>query len=241
MEQNALHRLAGDGSRDTIGASQLAGALQVVVSPVEMIRCPSRRIQNVFPKPFDGDFYAQNAARGAGGGGVAGRSDYAICVGDRNENETWFFPDHDPTGPQSSYANANAYTWTTDPHGQNQGGLVRYNGVGFQRSEVSIRHLTDGTSSTYLVGEKYMNPVNYETGTDQGDNETWCTGFNNDNCRSAFELPAADQAEVEHTGRFGSAHAAGWYVSWCDGHVSMESFDVDIAVHRANANRADGG
>ena len=56
-------------------------------------------------------------------------------------------------------------------------------GVSFQRSEVKIKHLTDGTSHTYIIGEKYINPNHYETGPDGADNETWCTGFNNDNFR----------------------------------------------------------
>jgi prepilin-type N-terminal cleavage/methylation domain-containing protein/prepilin-type processing-associated H-X9-DG protein len=241
LEQNALHSMAGDGNRDTISATQLAGALQVIMNPIEMVRCPSRRIQNIYPKPFDGDFYAQNAARGAGEV-VAGRSDYAMCVGDRVGNETNIFPNPTASGPQSSYSTANSFTaWITDSLGTNVTGLDRFNGVGFQRSEVGIQHVADGTSKTYLVGEKYMNPVNYETGTDWGDNETWCTGFNNDNFRTAAELPAGDQAGVANDRRFGSAHPSGWHVSWCDGHVTMESFDIDLEIHQANANRADGG
>jgi hypothetical protein len=74
-----------------------------------------------------------------------------------------------------------------------------------------------------------------------GDNETWCTGFNNDNFRAAFDSPEQDQAGVQYQKRFGSAHSAGWFVSWCDGHVSMETFDIDKQVHRGNANRADEG
>jgi prepilin-type N-terminal cleavage/methylation domain-containing protein len=105
MEQQALHKKAGDGSRDTMSTGQHAGAQQVIVQPVEMVRCPSRRIQSIYPKPVDGDFYAQNAARGTGSV-VAGRSDYAISVGDRDVNETSDFPLRSTSGPQSNYAGA---------------------------------------------------------------------------------------------------------------------------------------
>jgi prepilin-type processing-associated H-X9-DG protein len=119
--------------------------------------------------------------------------------------------------------------------------VFKYTGVSFRRSEVQIKHVTDGTSRTYLIGEKYLTPDEYETGEGGADNETWCTGFNNDNFRSAFDLPAQDRRGNPHGNRFGSAHSAGWYVSWCDGHVELINYDIDLMVHRGNANRADNG
>ena len=47
MEQAALHKMAGDGSRDTLSTAQKDGALTVIKSPVEIVRCPSRRIQSI--------------------------------------------------------------------------------------------------------------------------------------------------------------------------------------------------
>jgi prepilin-type N-terminal cleavage/methylation domain-containing protein len=248
MEQQALHRKAGDGSRDAMSAGQHTGAQQVIMQPVEMVRCPSRRIQSIYPKPVDGSFYAQNAARGTGAE-VAGRSDYAISCGDRELNELRTFPLRSTSGPQSDYSGANGFKWCITELGGPVSGTPcdpaidadGLTGVSFQRSEVGIEHVVDGTSSTYLIGEKYLNPENYETGADGGDNETWCTGFNNDNFRSSFDLPAPDQAGVAYPTRFGSAHSAGWFVSWCDGHVSMETFEIDKQVHRGNANRSDEG
>ncbi len=114
-------------------------------------------------------------------------------------------------------------------------------GISFQRSEVKIKHVTDGTSHTYMIGERYINPDNYETGTDGADNETWCTGFNNDNFRCAFDPPEQDRRGVSYSNRFGSVHYAGWYVSWCDGRVELTGYDIDLMVHRGNANRTDGG
>ena len=131
-------------------------------------------------------------------------------------------------------------------------------GVSFQRSEIGLEDVTDGTANTYFVGEKFIDIQNYDTGCDRGDNETWCTGYNNDNFRNGNLAPMPDQiaatynpgnpcgsvattliADWQH--RFGSAHSGIWNVSWCDGHVSAESFDIDLQVHRGNANRADEG
>src|SRR5262249_22966731 len=104
--------------------------------------------------------------------------------------------------------------------------------------------ITDGSSNTYLIGEKFLRPLHFESGNDTGDNETWCTGFNNDNYRMAFDPPALDVDAPDHICQrqiFGSSHPAGWFMSWCDGQVTMLAYDIDITVHRANANRADEG
>ena len=245
MEQRPLYDLAGDGARDTMSAAQHAGALRVVTSPVDIIRCPSRRMQSLLPKPADGSFYAFNAARGAEPI-VAGRSDYAISVGDRQENELNGFPGGG-SSPLKDYSSAATYKWQTDELGSTIVGTstLRYSGVSFQRSGVGIKHIADGTTATYLIGEKYLDPDHYETGADGGDNETWCTGFNNDNFRSAYDPPAADRAGLPdrdcQTQIFGSVHAVGLHMAWCDGHVEFLNYDIDFMTHRANANRADDG
>lgn len=240
MEQKTLHDMAGDGNRDTITDAQKNGALQVITRPVDTIRCPSRRIQAVHAKDpnLDGTFHAYNAATDTGAM-VAGRSDYAANCGDREGSP---LSNEEGAGPQSLTAAA-TYAWPVDNQGNTRTGTsyLKYTGVSFIRSEVGINNISDGTSHTYFAGEKYLNPLNYETGLDGGDNETWCTGFNNDNYRSAAQVPESDQAGVAYTERFGSAHPSGWTVAWCDGHVSMESYDIDLMVHRANANRQDGG
>ncbi len=126
-------------------------------------------------------------------------------------------------------------------------------GISFQRSEVAIKHISDGTTHTYLIGEKFIRPIHYETGRDEGDNETWCTGYNNDNFRSAYVPPARDtdidEFRVPYAGDntlyrgrhiFGSVHSAGLNMSYCDGHVDTVTFDIDPYLHRSQGNRRDG-
>jgi prepilin-type N-terminal cleavage/methylation domain-containing protein len=251
MEQGTLHKLAGDGDRENITQAQLEGTLKVLKSPLDMLWCPSRRTHNVRPKPADGSFYAYNSAQDADNT-VAGRSDYAINAGDRNygwpEDD---FPGDKPPNILQNHDAAKTYRWRTDemglaiPTNPEAPRLERWTGISFQRSEVGIKNVVDGTSRTYLIGERFIDPDDYETGWDGGDNETWCTGFNNDNFRFGFDPPAQDVAGLESKlcqgNIFGSAHPAGWFVSWCDGHVDIMTFDVDVQVHRGNANRADEG
>ena len=62
-------------------------------------------------------------------------------------------------------------------------------GVVFGRSEINFRMITDGTSKTYMVGEKYMSTDNYYDGLDWGDNEPAFSGNNNDTLRITAPTP----------------------------------------------------
>ena len=249
MEQAQLRARAADGDKENIGAAQKEGALQVLRTRVDHWWCPSRRPQNVFPKGTS-TYYAVNAARATDGRIVAARSDYAICVGDRNFVESGEFPVNSEGAAPTNHAASKSYDWLTDTVGvfrrtdPVKQGKDWYTGVGFQRSEIGFKQITDGSSQTYLIGEKYLDPEDYETGADGGDNETWGTGFNNDMHRTAFDPPAQDRAGLPKKDCqamiFGAAHT-GWFMAFCDGHVEMLGFDIDPLVHRANANRADGG
>jgi hypothetical protein len=233
IEQAGLHRLASDGDRENITPAQRAGALRVVQSPLDMIFCPSRRLQNVHPKPVDGAYYANNCASApTAAAAVAGRSDYAINCGDRNMNEpAWdppdSFPGNRPGNTASNYASAEKYAWTWNSLGGRVNTPANFNevtatniftGVSFLRSRVGVQHITDGTTTTYLIGEKYLNADRYESGDHSADNETWCTGFNNDNFRCAFDPPALDRlappARECQTRIFGSAHPVGWFMAY---------------------------
>jgi hypothetical protein len=198
----------------------------------------------VYSKGTD-PYYAQNAARATDGNIVAGRTDYAICVGDRNVVETGTFPGGSGGTTPNNYDIAKNFKWETNSVGVRVANNTdAYTGVSFQRSKIGLKEITDGSSNTYLIGEKYLDPEDYETGRDPGDNETWGTGFNNDVFRAAFDPPAPDRAGLPakdcQAKIFGAAHT-GWFMAWCDGHVEMLSFEIDPLVHRGNGNRADEG
>jgi prepilin-type N-terminal cleavage/methylation domain-containing protein len=256
VEQTALHRSASDGDKENITAAQRENTHRVITTPLSLIRCPSRRLQNVIPKPVDGGYYANNCKTVTpAAAAVAGRSDYAINCGDRNVTEGNAGPDG--AGSPANHNTAKTWdaatppTWVWDSYGIpytpaffNEVTSTNYlSGVSFRRSTIGEKNLTDGLSNTYFVGEKYVSIPNWDTGLDSGDNETWCTGFNNDNFRCAFNVPLPD-GEVDTAdsrNSWGSSHSAGVFFVWCDGHVSMETYDIDRFVHRGNANRADGG
>jgi len=249
VELSNMHALAGDGNRETISARQKEGALKLIVSPLDLIRCPSRRLGNVHPKPVDGDYYANNSASASGSEAVAGRSDYAINAGDRSIVESGSGPGGrgNPADYGTLASFASPYNRQGSPTDSRREAMdPAFNpqvltGVSFVRSEVGMQHVADGSSSTYLIGEKYLNPANYENGQDSADNETWCTGFNNDNFRCGFSVPRQDRWGLSEGQIFGSAHGEGCFMSFCDGHVEMVSYDIDQFAHRGQANRTDEG
>ena len=64
------------------------------------------------------------------------------------------------TGGPPSRAAAESFNWPL---------TSRCNGVCHVRSQVTLAQVGDGTSNTYLVGEKYIDPDHYLTGRDGGD------------------------------------------------------------------------
>jgi prepilin-type processing-associated H-X9-DG protein len=254
FEQQALHDLGSNGTKIDTGQDardQKAAAEQVVLQPIAMITCPSRR-------PSEGTFSfgfseAQAGLNNSFTPDVAGRSDYAINAG----HMYCEFPSPEGRGP-ATYQQA--ATWTAnigigDPTWGNEKAqyIDGLTGVSYQRSTVNIRRVTDGTTNTYLIGEKHIHYDDCLTGRDRGDNETWCTGFNNDNFRTTGQLrggvvveavPIPDNTRVppedDNIYRFGAPHPGGVNMSLCDGSVTTISFDIDWQVHRDLGNREDG-
>ena len=247
IEEKSLHDTGADGKPDDPSRDQRAGASLVVTSPIGIINCPSRRQTTAFPL----------AANEGGTSGlfnsltpnVAGRGDYAM-----NAGHAYVELGQGPTSYVQAHEWSDRSTWQSDT--TNIKRLLT--GVSYERSEIGIRRITDGTSKTYMIGEKYIPTAHYETGLDWGDNETWCTGFNNDNFRATgrlsagqiFEATPVPDSTPEDTlrvgevrtwlWRFGGPHAGGWQVAFCDGSVSLVNYDIDWQVHRDLGNREDG-
>ena len=182
IEEGALHDRGSDGLPDAATTAQVTAARTVLASPINIINCPS--VRPARPYPAENSQAAANppnslSPRAASGGTGCGRSDYAVCAGD-----LWT----EFGGGPGNYIAAKNATWLSD--GKMGAGLFNglamrdmMSGISYERSHVKISQIVDGTSKTYMVGEKFITNDNYDTGADPGDNETWCTGFNNDNFR----------------------------------------------------------
>lgn len=127
---------------------------------------------------------------------------------------------------------------------------VDWTGLLYDFSKVRQSEVTDGTSNTFMVGEKYLDPNNYTTGKDLADNENLYVGFDNDNCRSTHadyypprkdsRTPPAPWTKANDLYMYGSAHPAGFNVVLCDGSVRVIQYDIDKDNFRRWGNKSDG-
>jgi prepilin-type N-terminal cleavage/methylation domain-containing protein/prepilin-type processing-associated H-X9-DG protein len=266
LEENTLRDL-GRGAR--VGTTEWQNAIRKLVqTSIPGFLCPSRR--NVALGPHIGTLAAEYAF-------VANlevaKGDYAANSGDALRHAT--------IGPSSpfdfvqatplSLAQVDSGLYTRWPNtsrptiGASQN--VDYqNGVSFFASEVKVAQITDGTSKTYLVGEKFVAPTSYDNsnattdGSHFGDNQSIYVGYEWDNHRVAWRPQAVNafnlygprdsdwQPSQDAIGRivpslvaFGSAHSSALNMAFCDGSVQTVAYDIESDVHRQQAIRNDGG
>jgi hypothetical protein len=133
----------------------------------------------------------------------------------------------------------------------------------YQRTGVPQGAIKDGTTYTYLFGEKYVDIDHYETGAYTGDNDTMFSGFGNDNYRTTFVAPSPSNGPMDPESpadtaafpplrndsrssvpgdcscSFGGPHAGIVIFAFCDGQVRSVSTSIDPFTHRYLGERAD--
>lgn len=251
LEERGAYELASDGMPDIITDRQRAGATRLIEHAFEVFNCPSRRAAIPYPTSLPTNLASHNMNFTE----LSGKLDYAINAGDHHT--FWF-----DAGPSSLLYWERYFRATEigDPIPGRGGqayspltGEEGYDGVSFEGSEVSLRHVTDGASNTYLIGEKYLSVDHYATNRHGGDNLAWCTGFDANAFRSGHFVPRQDSPgflpvdaypgwSPGHLDAriFGSPHAGGLHMAFCDGSIRTLSYDVEQTVHMAGANRHDG-
>jgi prepilin-type N-terminal cleavage/methylation domain-containing protein/prepilin-type processing-associated H-X9-DG protein len=197
---------------------------------IPTLYCPSRRSASAYAV----NLVASNVQKSKATGQA--RSDYAANYGNSMEL--------DPSSGQVVFSDADPILSVACAKSAGKPpvcfNMESISGVSFMQSKVTKAMITDGTSSTYMLGEKYMNADYYENGLDTGDDWSIYTGQQDDIYREAFLAPAADQPGVTQDRRFGSAHPGGLNLSFCDGSVRFVSFDVDLRTHQQLGSRDDG-
>ena len=140
---------------------------------------------------------------------------------------------------------ADAASWANQPAGASGNpfcDMSQSNGICAQRSKVKMSDILDGTSCTYLAGEKYLNPdrVGSSSGQDTSSDSAALSGDDNDLLAWTDQPPLQDTPGLDNESIFGSAHANGFGMAFCDGSVRMMSYSIDPLVHRCLGSRNDG-
>jgi prepilin-type N-terminal cleavage/methylation domain-containing protein/prepilin-type processing-associated H-X9-DG protein len=230
IEQQSLHDLGASGGNVTIQDANTTRC----ATPLDGLNCPSRRPAALYRLAYSVRFQLT-------GGPIAqlARSDYAMNAGDYAQWHT-VLPASLQEGDDPNFK------WDDMSH---------QTGISYQRSRVTISDIKDGTSSTVLIGEKYVNRDHYADGKDLGDSETMYCGDHLDLLRwtgidgtagtaDNNNLPVQDRSTLISEGNrvqwFGSAHADVYNMSFCDGSVRTISYSIDGEVYRRLGNRKDG-
>ncbi len=215
IEQQAFHDV---GLGKTVAEKKSLWNKQIEI-PLGIMFCPSRR------RPHAGGLGWLGSSSSYPNGPpwanveqpveAEAHNDYAVNAGDTTVEH---FP------PVSKYAN-----WT---------------GISYLASEVRVADIRDGTSNTYLVGEKYLCPDAYFDGNAAGDDNCAYSGHDWDICRWTYPSdsyrPRQDQVGFNSSVLFGSAHPGGFNMAFCDGSVRNVGYSIDVQLHSYLGNRKDG-
>ena len=116
-------------------------------------------------------------------------------------------------------------------------------------SPIRLMDITDGTASTFLVGEMSYNLYDPATGTRDNGNAAWPMGYPSCSFGTTYVpmntkviVPTSDPVWREKTGTaaFRSDHAGGCNFVFADGSVRFVRDGIDRATYRALSTRAKG-
>ena len=229
MEEANLHNQGASGDPKNFTAAKKAASRIRAITVIPAFICPTRGRQNGMGtniwnlhKNLDYTGYSEIA-----------KLDYAMNGG--SVVVGW------DAGPSavSALADPDATIDTVFSATQLYGGT----GVSIYRSTIREAHIKDGTSKTYLLGEKYLNFMTSNNTTSGDDNQSWEVGFDWDTYRYTASPPQFDQNPDAGSSNiyFGSSHVTAFNMAMCDGSTRAIPYEIDNAVHLALGGRKDGG
>ena len=246
IDQVDLHDLdkglsqPGDGPLSN--TARVNAGTKIAQTVVPLFLCPSRSKVKTAPDSYNHDFFNINPWPNIA------RSDYAANAGSSFcANNTSGFPASYPTPPATT--DWSQYTETINSTSEPSTGVI------FRASALSMALVKDGASYTYMIGERYLCPDAYNVGPYQENDQGWDQGYDFDTIRGTRLPPTQDRAGacgVQNGGGtvsgannqymviFGSAHAAGFHMAFCDGSVRKMNYSIDPTLHQQLGDRADG-
>ncbi|MBN2291873.1 MAG: DUF1559 domain-containing protein [Pirellulales bacterium] len=197
-------------------------------SAVATFHCPSRRAATPYPNRYKN--YSTPDLYNCPKIPLYGKTDYAGNLGDSTD-----------IGVSANHGGPPDYATGDDPNYWPDTSHIT--GVTFLRSRIGESDIPDGTSNTYLVGEKYINALWYQSGESDGDDKSAYDGHSGNAFRGTHPLfypPLQDTPGYACFWQFGSAHSGGLNMAFCDGSVHTINYDIQPQIHGYLGNRHDG-
>lgn len=240
LEQNALYQVGL--TKDTATTVTTFDSGDCLETPLNVYLCPSRRSVKAYPVTSKSYTNCSSAAVENGA-----KSDYAACYGSTQMGNT---------ASNANYSSkVNKIVPSSTP-----------TGIIFDCSEVTQGQVRDGTTNTYLIGEKFVYADKYDLAY-YGDALVMYAGIGSDyNSNSSFRSAGEYTSFSQNSGSvtaagtpyapmqdrmttmassgspyyaFGGPHAGGFAMVMADGSVHSITYSVDGAVHACLANRKD--
>jgi prepilin-type N-terminal cleavage/methylation domain-containing protein len=222
LEQDSVRSIARNLPENS--PDKKSAIAQMLQTPIMGLNCPSRRGSELLPT---GDMFVPFNSNGIL---VAARSDYAANGGD-----IYCDAKGGMTKGPSTLVEAKTDRWLAEFRRLEHD----CNGIVFPQSLVSFKDISDGTSHTYMIGEKYIHPDHYLDGGNEGDERSLCIGANREINRWAFDIPRHDFTEEQGSSSWGGPHPGGFHMIFCDGSTQVIDYDIDIETHKRQSNRRD--
>ena len=192
-------------------------AQAAIATPVPTLYCPSRRAAIAYPHRI---------------GASDGQQSHPTV-------QRWF----GPLGARTDYAmNGGSLIGRAPNYFVDKAQVMMNNGIWAFGRRTKMKDILDGTSKSYLVGEKVMDPAGYFDGQEAMDfwpivggsmpNTYVRLGGTNDLINRSLP-PYQDSANgCISCHSFGSAHAASWNVVMADGSIRSMPYSMDQWNHR---------
>ena len=226
LEKDSIRSIAQGLPGPAVGGEKYKKLADLNAAVVDVMNCPSRRSAQLYP----GVQECLNAPSSE----MLAKTDYAVNGG---------------TKSKLGHGAKSIECLQTFPECEGfrsiESLLKDFDGIAVERCEVELRQVTDGTSKTLLVAEKYVNPLRYEINAfevDESDNGSMYQGNDFDTTRwanSSFNLlPLQDTPYVGTvSSRFGSAHSGSLNAAFVDGSVRSIAYDIDPKVYASYGSR----
>ncbi|TWT90940.1 hypothetical protein Mal64_13390 [Pseudobythopirellula maris] len=196
---------------------------KLISHPIASLICPSRRAAILYPSSINNS------------GGAKNKLHNAI----QNETGTYAKTDYGANG-SSSPKGPGVNCYRDYPRCDNFDPVPSSGGIVGFRWGATFRQITDGTSKTAMIGEKYLPIPHYTTGLYDGDDNTCYHGQDVDLVRSYGSKPLQDSDYPANSTldslrghaktTLGSAHPGVVQVALCDGSVHSYSLSVEKYV-----------